>query len=47
MEEPKAMRTLTKDALSNQAKISPIPEPKLWLETLLTRKNQEMNDEKR
>ena len=44
---PAATRTLTEGASSRQVPVSPMPQPELWFETLLARKKQEMEDEKR
>jgi len=44
---PRTTRTLTKGTHSEQAPISPMPEPELWFETLLARKKQEMKNDKR
>ena len=41
--EPRATRTLTRGAESENAPVSPMPSPELWFETLLARKKQEMN----
>ncbi len=41
MEVPRATRTLTKGAISWQEKISPMPEPELWFETLLARQKSQ------
>ena len=43
----RATRTLTKKAMSYIEKVSAMPNPELWFETLLARRKQEMNDEKR
>ena len=40
-------RTLTKGTHSEQVPVSPMPEPELWFETLLARKKQEMDDERK
>ena len=40
-------RTLTKGATSYAQKVSPLPTPELWFETLLARKKQEMGNERR
>lgn len=40
-------RTLTRGARSHTERVSPIPSPELWFETLLARKRQELQDEKR
>ena len=42
----RSTRTLTKKAISYAEKVSAMPCPELWFETLLARKKQEMNDEK-
>jgi hypothetical protein len=39
-------RTLTRGARSHTERVSPIPSPELWFETLLARKRQELQDEK-
>jgi hypothetical protein len=39
-------RTLTKGVLSRTERVSPIPSPELWFETLLARKRQELKDAK-
>ena len=41
--KPRATRTLTRGAESENAPVSPMPSPELWFETLLARKKQEMN----
>ncbi|MBQ9112564.1 MAG: FAD-binding protein [Clostridia bacterium] len=38
-------RTLTKNAVSYIKKVSPMPTPELWFETLLARKKQELDNE--
>ena len=43
---PRESRTLTSEAHSEQAPISPMPTPELWFETLLARKKQEMDNGK-
>lgn len=40
-------RTVTKNAVSHMERVSPMPDPELWFETLLARKKQEIKDEKR
>ena len=45
--KPRSTRTLTKGIISNQAPISPMPSPELWFETLLARKKQEMDHERK
>ncbi len=40
-------RTVTKNAKSHIENISPMPNPKLWFETLLARKKQEINNGKK
>ena len=42
----RSTRTLTKKAISYVEKVSVMPCPELWFETLLARKKQEINDEK-
>ena len=44
---PRTTRTLTKGTCSEQAPISPMPNPELWFETLLARKKQEIDDARR
>jgi hypothetical protein len=44
---PRTTRTLTKGAISRQATISPLPFPELWFETLLARKKQEIDHERK
>jgi hypothetical protein len=39
-------RTLTKKSGTTLDRVSPMPTPELWFETLLTRKRQEMEDER-
>jgi succinate dehydrogenase/fumarate reductase flavoprotein subunit len=46
-EAKRSTRTLTKKAISYVEKVSAMPSPELWFETLLARKKQEMDDEKR
>jgi succinate dehydrogenase/fumarate reductase flavoprotein subunit len=46
-EAKRSTRTLTKKAISYIEKVSAMPSPELWFETLLARKKQEMDDEKR
>ena len=40
-------RTLTKGSASSQAPISPMPTPELWFETLLAKKKQEIENERK
>ena len=40
-------RTLTKNATSYMENISPMPTPELWFETLLSRKKQEIDNERK
>ena len=40
-------RTLTKGAVSHLEDVSPMPNPELWFETLLAKKKQEMDDERK
>jgi succinate dehydrogenase/fumarate reductase flavoprotein subunit len=40
-------RTLTRGTHSKQSPTTPMPIPELWFETLLARKKQEMNDERK
>ena len=40
----RATRTLTRGAYSEQAEVSPMPDPELWFETLLARKKQETDN---
>jgi len=47
MNVPRATRTLTKGIISTQAPISPMPTPELWFETLLARKKQEIDHERK
>jgi len=43
----RATRTVTQESASRIEPISPMPNPELWFETLLTRKKQEIEDGKR
>ena len=45
--QPRCTRTLTRGAMSEQAPISPMPNPELWFETLLAKKKKELRDEHR
>ena len=40
--ERRETRTLTKDGASFVAEVSPMPDPELWFEKLLTKKKQEL-----
>jgi hypothetical protein len=44
---PRTTRTLTNGATSKQVPVSPMPTPDLWFETLLARKKQEMDNERK
>ena len=44
---PRSTRTLTRGAHSEPSPISPMPNPELWFETLLARKKQEMDNERK
>jgi len=41
------MRTLTKKGVSRMEPVSPMPNPELWFETLLARKKEEMDNERK
>ena len=45
--KPRSTRTLTKGAISHIDGISPLPKPELWFETLLARKRQELENERK
>jgi succinate dehydrogenase/fumarate reductase flavoprotein subunit len=45
--KPRSTRTLTKGAVSHIDGISPLPTPELWFETLLARKKQELENERK
>ena len=46
-EKPRNTRTLTRGDHSEQVHVSPMPTPELWFETLLARKKQEMDNERK
>jgi hypothetical protein len=46
-ETQRKTRTLTSGGRSKQASVSPMPAPELWFETLLARKKQEMDHERK